>query len=173
MVNSLPRQNDFGNTNRLTSGGHRGLACAARAAAPHGSRRCVPGGQPWPSLLRCSSRRTTTASAPSSIDKPKSYQRESSPARAHDTIGAGRVKRLLGARFRRPDSGSFLRAADARFARSVVPSCLSWLPLRRAVRLSCGLIVRHAACPPPPHSSPCPVFYVCSWFLCSFVFHPT
>ena len=25
----------------------RGLACAARAAPPHGPRRCVPGGQPW------------------------------------------------------------------------------------------------------------------------------
>ena len=63
-------------------------------------------------------------------------QRESSAARAHDTIGAGRLKRLLGARFRRRASGSFFWGGR-RTVRHVGRACLfsSSLPLRRAARV--------------------------------------
>ena len=55
-----------------------------------------------------------------------STQRESSPARAHDTIGAGRVKRLLGARVRRRVSGFFFRGGR-RTVHHVGRACLVFL----------------------------------------------
>ena len=95
-------------------------------------------------------------------------QRESSAARAHEAIGAGRLKRLFGVR----SVIVFLRAAcvaDAPCDRSAVRLSLPWLPLRRAARLSCGLTVRHARLSTAASPSPHRVFAVL-WFSCSSVY---
>ena len=102
----------------------------------------------------------------------QAVQRESSAARAHDTIGAGRLKRLLGARFRRRVSGSFFRAADARFASR--PRVLSFV-VSAAASGGSRVMRAHSSTRPldltPRHLLPRPSlsFVV----LCSFLLHPT
>ena len=122
-LSSLPRCRAA----RLSCGLTVRHARLSTAASPVTSSRLCPS---WSSGFRV---------LPSSVT-----QRESSPARAHDTIGAGRVKRLLGARFRRRVVVSSSGAADAQFARSALRSCLSSLSLHRTARVSCGLTVRRA-----------------------------
>ena len=100
-----------------------------------------------------------------------STQRESSAARAHDSIGAGRLKRLFGVRF----VVVALRAAwvaDAACAGSAARLCRPSLPRRRAARASCGLMVRYARLTPWPRRLP-PRPSLSSVVLSSFFFHRT